>query len=373
MPPSSKRPAPRRVGAYSLSVVRGPRADGRWYWRARHAQDVLWTGWATAAEAEREVIALAAAGGRPAEPEAPAVEEAETVKDLLELYLGALAEERGDLSANTHRIRRVCARHVARAIGEVRIARLDAAVLGDYRAQRLRAGAAPRSIQNEYVTLALAWRWARPIGIVPDRDIPRLTIKVSAKRVGETPTPGDVAAVLPLLPAWAQLATRLLYATGARLGELVALTVADVDLESGEVTLRGKTGRRTIPIGPETAALLAQAVEGLAPDARVVPVTPLTLRSSLRRWLAVSCQRAGVTAFSPQGLRRLTVDRLYEAGEDVAAAARLLGHSPEVALQHYRRVRPAQLREAIGRAGLDALPEGKVIELRRGTKGGTGR
>ena len=44
------RPKPFTVGGLSYGVVRGPNAEGAWYWRARRADGTTaWTGWETRA------------------------------------------------------------------------------------------------------------------------------------------------------------------------------------------------------------------------------------------------------------------------------------------------------------------------------------
>ncbi|MBK9649082.1 MAG: hypothetical protein IPO67_28715 [Deltaproteobacteria bacterium] len=57
--PRYKRPAAIDLGDLHVSIVRGPNAEGRWYWRARDAdRATVWTGWATRDEAAREGASL---------------------------------------------------------------------------------------------------------------------------------------------------------------------------------------------------------------------------------------------------------------------------------------------------------------------------
>ena len=59
--PRYKRPAAIDLGDLHVSIVRGPNAEGRWYWRARDAdRATVWTGWATRDEAAREGAAILA-------------------------------------------------------------------------------------------------------------------------------------------------------------------------------------------------------------------------------------------------------------------------------------------------------------------------
>ena len=64
--PRYKRPAAIDLGDLHVSIVRGPNAEGRWYWRARDAdRATVWTGWATRDEAAR------GGAGPPAPPRPP--------------------------------------------------------------------------------------------------------------------------------------------------------------------------------------------------------------------------------------------------------------------------------------------------------------
>lgn len=49
---------------------------------------------------------------------------------------------------------------------------------------------------------------------------------------------------------------------------------------------------------------------------------------------------------------------------DIATAAALLGHSPAVMLEHYRRVQASDLVAAVGRVQLGEAPAGQVLPLR---------
>lgn len=62
-------------------------------------------------------------------------------------------------------------------------------------------------------------------------------------------------------------------------------------------------------------------------------------------------------------------DLLYGGGCDIGTAAAFLGHSPAVALRHYRRAKPADLRAAAERAGLGRVPGGRILRLAGGDAG----
>jgi integrase len=95
----------------------------------------------------------------------------------------------------------------------------------------------------------------------------------------------------------------------------------------------------------------------------VLREAPDTATSVLGHWTSRASARAGVEPFSPMGLRRLAEDELYRRVGDPSAAARFLGHSPRMAMEHHRRVNAMDLRQAMEAADLGKVPEGKVIEL----------
>jgi integrase len=78
-------------------------------------------------------------------------------------------------------------------------------------------------------------------------------------------------------------------------------------------------------------------------------------REGLRHRLELACHAAGVTGFTPHGLRRMVVGRLIRAKVDVGTAATLTGHSVFVMLRYYQVVTDDDRREAAERANLGVL------------------
>jgi integrase len=112
----------------------------------------------------------------------------------------------------------------------------------------------------------------------------------------------------PLDPITLRTIVLFLYGTGALISEALALAESDVDLQNDLVTLRrGKTGKRTIPIGPSVHASLS-----------------LYLASSAER------RRAGARLFidkEGRSLNRFTVSNAFHRPRRVAAIRRFDGSS----------------------------------------------
>lgn len=128
----------------------------------------------------------------------------------------------------------------------------------------------------------------------------------------------------------------VLYRSGLRIGEAVALEPKDIDLDAGTIrVLRGKGGRaRTVGIDPAWgevvgAWLAVRARLGHGPRGAVfvsrgrAAMTP----AHCRRLLAQFGRRAGIERrVHPHGLRHTHAAELREEGVDVGVISKQLGH-----------------------------------------------
>lgn len=152
----------------------------------------------------------------------------------------------------------------------------------------------------------------------------------------------------------------LLYATGARVSEVVALDVDDVTGDDGTadlVRLFGKGRKqRIVPVGRHArAALDAYLVRArplLAPRGRATPAVFLGARgarlSRQSAWLAVraAAERAKLeVGLSPHSFRHSFATHLLQGGADVRVVQELLGHASVATTQIYTRVTADALRD----------------------------
>jgi integrase len=363
---AQKKPDIIIVGPIRARAIRGPREE-RWYWRAemysspakgqRSRGKTIWRGWGTRDEATEAIIAeaqhrnVAPAGSVPLD----------TVGHLVRGWL-AHQEDRADLAPSTVRAYGYFVDAIVDSIGSVKLAYVHGGVLERHRDERLRAGAAPLTVRGELMALCAAWRWGQPRGHCPPRTLEEPRLRAEPRGPKRTPTPAEVAEVVGAIRRpWARLMVRLLWGTGARLGDIATLTWGQVDLDRAELILYRKTGPRTVPISAELVEELA-ALEFGRDDDRVLDVTQDTAMK-LQDKIDPACKRTGVRRFTPNGLRRLAVDTFARAGVDVAVAAAILGNSPATIWRSYRQVGPDERRLAVARAQLGVAPEGKVIAI----------
>ncbi|HMF04499.1 MAG TPA: site-specific tyrosine recombinase XerD [Acidimicrobiia bacterium] len=172
-----------------------------------------------------------------------------------------------------------------------------------------------------------------------------------------------------------------LYATGARISELVGLDRRDVDLDDGLVRVLGKGSKeRIVPVGRSARDALAvyltrgrpQLVRpnrtiGADREAVVLNVRGGRLsRQSCWKIVRTAGERAGLTGrLSPHVLRHSCATHMLERGADIRVVQELLGHASISTTQVYTKVSPERLR-AVYEA---AHPRARFAEGNRRTGG----
>jgi integrase/recombinase XerC len=153
----------------------------------------------------------------------------------------------------------------------------------------------------------------------------------------------------------------LLYATGMRVGELVALDVDDVDRGRNVARVFGKGRKeRTVPFGRPAAQTLdawlatgrpALFVPGAGPalflGARGGRIDQRAVRTVVHRRIA---EVPGAPDIGPHGLRHTAATHLLEGGADLRSVQELLGHASLATTQLYTHVSTDRLRQAYRQA-----------------------
>lgn len=233
-------------------------------------------------------------------------------------------------------------------VGEQDLKSVDPAQIRRYVAMMHGKGLSPRSLA---LTLS-AWRgwfrWlARHKGWPSN---PVLGIR-APKAARPLPKALSVEAAQRLLDGEASspAATRdaamfeLLYSSGLRVGELVALNLAD-DPAQGEVTVTGKGSKtRTVPVGAKARTALkawlqirpqlaAPQEKALFVGARGRRIAPGTVASRLGAWAR---SRGLAEHVHPHMLRHSFASHVLQSSQDLRAVQELLGHASISTTQVY--------------------------------------
>jgi integrase/recombinase XerC len=142
-----------------------------------------------------------------------------------------------------------------------------------------------------------------------------------------------------------QAMAELLYGSGLRLSELTGANLADLDLDGGFITVRGKGGKvRQVPLGRHCVAALERwlacrdDLPGAAPPVplftgrRGQRISPRTVQQRLKR---LALLQLGTAELHPHMLRHSFASHLLESSGDLRAVQELLGHASLSSTQIY--------------------------------------
>lgn len=213
------------------------------------------------------------------------------------------------------------------------------------------------AVKNNYVAKDVGASLATPKG---QRTLPEIlnvkdaqqAMESMAVRAGEEETPIALRDVAML---------ELLYATGARVGELCGLDIDDIDYNRNTIRVLGKGNKeRTIPVGkPAIKALQvwlavgrqevmnSQSGAAVFLGARGKRIDQRTVRTVVYEALSAI---EGVERMGPHALRHSAATHLLEGGADLRTVQEILGHASLATTQIYTHVSTARLQKVFKQA-----------------------
>lgn len=257
-------------------------------------------------------------------------------------------------------------RHAA-AMSHTRLDDLDIRMLRSWLANQQTRGKARSTMSRRATAVRVFTAWALRTGRTRVDSGAQLG---SPKAHKSLPSPLDVAQARALLEAAAAQADdgspvglrdvailELLYATGARVGEICGLDVDDVDRSRRVVRVFGKGRKeRTVPYGVPADQALGHWLDRGRPalfapgggaalflGARGARIDQRAVRSLVHRRLA---DVPGAPDLGPHGLRHTAATHLLEGGADLRTVQEMLGHASLATTQIYTHVSSERLRSA---------------------------
>ncbi|MBO80034.1 tyrosine recombinase [Citromicrobium bathyomarinum] len=271
----------------------------------------------------------------------------------IEDFLAALAVDRG-AAANTLAAYRRDLEGAAALVGPLEdVSRGDLAKLGEKW-----SGLAPATVARKASALRQFFAFLEDEGLRSDNPSAALPRPAPRRNLPKVLNHAEIAALFaqaeseageddpPALRLLAML--ELLYGSGLRASELVALPLAAVPRDAPFLTITGKGGKeRLVPMGGRAAEAvsrwLAARPEG---SAWLFPSRGSHLtRIRLYQLIKALAQRAGIAPakVSPHVLRHAFATHLLEGGADLRALQTLLGHADIATTQIYTHVEAARL------------------------------
>jgi integrase/recombinase XerD len=228
----------------------------------------------------------------------------------------------------------------------------------------------PASHRRKAAAIRAFYRFCLADGIV-ERDIHTLLdLPRGGRPLPDTLDRDEVSSLLDAVPPDAPLAIRdralleLLYASGLRIGEALALDGDDLSLEAGTVRVMGKGEReRLVPVGDVALDALRRWISevrlGWLPASHGRRGGPLFLSARGRRlgrmdaWRIIrrASLRAGIARHvTPHTLRHSFATHLLEGGADLRVVQELLGHASITTTQLYTHLTGERIRQVYARA-----------------------
>ena len=293
-----------------------------------------------------------------------------TNQTLVEIFLNHCAVERG-LSKNTVAAYRRDLDKFAIFLSEAKLAIAEAtsANIIDFAGFLRNSGLSESSIARHVVAIRSLYAF-----LSKDQGIDNVAIEVNPpkipKRLPKALTISDIESMIAsngedIAGVRNKALIETLYATGARVSEIVQLNVGDISRSEGNtvtVKVRGKGGKeRLVPMGKFAQHALDKYLTRSRPtmlkNAREEALflnekrgTRLTRQSA---WQIVmkAAERAGIERdISPHALRHSFATHLLDGGADIRVVQELLGHSSVTTTQIYTLVTIDKLRESYASA-----------------------
>ena len=152
----------------------------------------------------------------------------------------------------------------------------------------------------------------------------------------------------------------LLYATGIRVSELIALNISDLNIAAGIIRCKGREKERAIPLYPAAIRALTEYVEFIRPqmissnDEFSLFVNVGGDRMSRQGfWKIIKSyqQKANIEkTITPHTLRHSFAAHLLENGADLRSIQEMLGHADISSTQIYSQLVKSQLKDVYNKA-----------------------
>ena len=252
---------------------------------------------------------------------------------------------------------------------------LDPAHVRLFVAEMHKAGLAARSIQRRLSAVRSFYRYLLREGLAPRDPAAGIAAPKSPRRLPKSLSPDEAARLLDIAASDAhsvrdRALLELLYSSGLRLAEIVALDVNDLS-QDGTVRVTGKGSKvRVLPVGRLARRALdewlAVRAHAAPPQERALFLGANRRRIAPRTVQRVVAGRARAQALSqpvhPHMLRHSFASHLLESSGDLRAVQELLGHASIGTTQIYTHLDFQHLAKVYDKAHPRARRRGRASE-----------
>lgn len=229
-----------------------------------------------------------------------------------------------------------------------------------------KAGRATASISRSAASLRVLYHFLSMRGFLKENPAEHLETPKPERKLPEILTPQEVDLLLSQPPDTTCRGRRdramleLLYASGIKVSELIALDMSDVDLDMAFLKCRSGGRTRIIPLGRTSLAAVGGYLAG-ARDALTTEKTEQALfvncnghrltRQGFWKIVKEYKEKAGIDKdITPCILRHSFAAHLLENGADLVSVQEMLGHRDISSTQIYARLAHSRIKEVYDKA-----------------------
>ena len=245
----------------------------------------------------------------------------------------------------------------------IRLEHADQASIQAYLAHRFKAGSSARTTARLLSTLKQYFRHLVKTGERQDNPTALIHAPKIQRSLPQTLTEDDIGALLEAPDCDSDYGLRdrcmleIMYSSGLRVSELVALQMNQINTNLGLVRLTGKGNKeRVIPVGEEALYWLERYIQqgrpgliqagkntdALFPSSRGTAITRQAFWQNIKKYLLIADVK---TSYSPHSLRHAFATHLLNHGADLRTVQMLLGHSSLSTTQIYTHIAQARLQK----------------------------
>ena len=234
------------------------------------------------------------------------------------------------------------ARHlkwIVETLGRIGVSELGNAEVGDLRCYRTRQGAGAAGVNRTLAVLRqVLGKAQKSWGLEVQHIDWKAHWQKEPKGRVRWLTPAEAQRLCEALPEHVRLAVEWSLYTGTRKSETYGMRWEDVDLERGQATVSGKTGRRVVWLSAEARSVLY----------RVPRRTSRVFHgSNARKLFEAALQAASIEDFRWHDLRHTHATWLRQGGAPLEIVARSLGHATIQVTQRYAHVDDQEVKDAL--------------------------
>lgn len=218
------------------------------------------------------------------------------------------------------------------------------------------------TVNNERRFLSAFYTWMRKAKLIADNPVECIPAKKVALKPIDYFTPEEMARMRDACKNPRQRAiVEVLRSTGARVGEIVGITMEQVDLDTGDIWIQGEKGGRyrTIYLDDDARYYYKRYLATRKGDSGYLipsshrPYNKISTEA-MRKIMKGIGRRAGIKCrVYPHKMRKTLGMNLKNHGVDIGTIQEVLGHaSPAVTSQYYAQSTPRTLRGVRERLGV---------------------